>query len=116
MVNLSSKGPLCGLNLRSGQPLSAAHSCAVASNLAIGLGLTPCYRRCGSSRARVRGVTTIESNAASSRNDGQAMLEKRRSCLFGGNRLAKNAPFFSSCEPWVLLLDLVKAFGRVPRV
>ena len=40
-VYSSFKGPLRGLNLRSGQPPSAAHSCAAASNPAIGLGLTP---------------------------------------------------------------------------
>ena len=52
-----------------------------------------CYRRCGSRRALARGATTIESKVASSRNDGDAMLEQRRSCLFGGNCPGKNTPF-----------------------
>ena len=41
MVNFSSKGPLRELNLRSGQPPSAAHSCATASSSAIALVLPP---------------------------------------------------------------------------
>ena len=56
-----------------------------------------CCRRCGSRQALARGATTIEPSTASSCNDGDAMLEKHPSCLFGGNRPAKNTPFLSWC-------------------
>ena len=86
-----------------GPPPSSAHSCAAASNSAIGLGLTPATEDAAAAEpARAGGVTTIESNAASSWNDDDAILEASATVFWGGNRPAKNGPCFSWCvlAPW----------------
>ncbi len=99
MVNFSSKGPLRELNLRSGQPPSAAHSCATASSSAIALVLPPAAEDAAAAEPS-RAAPRRSSRARRAPGTTTTPCFKSRSAAFSGAIVPpRTPPQKSSCVP-----------------